>query len=143
MKKILVLVMVFMALGLSGCRDENGDVTNFQRIKTQNEEILERLDSLEWKIGVELKVIGGLYEETLDRLDTIDMNIDRIEDENMNNIECVIDMLDGIFDDIINDEDGIDGFVYDKDNQLISIYRSDGTLSIEFTLYEMYDSWCN
>ena len=64
MKKILVLVMVFMMVG---CQDENGDVTNFQRIMTQNEEILE------WIKEIEDRTEDIQYIETvLDRLDTIE-----------------------------------------------------------------------
>jgi hypothetical protein len=140
MKKILVLVMVLM---LVGCDSEVTLSSKENFIIEQNEEILELLKYEDEEMFEHLFVAVGIYEDILDRLDTIDMNIDRIEAENMNNIECVIDMLDEVFDGISNDIEWVEGMVYDKDNQVVSIYRSDGTLSIEFAIYEMYDSWCN
>ena len=101
MKKILVLVMVLM-IGLYGC-DEPYTMPSD---KVGNTELLERLDSLEWKIGVELKVIGGLYEDTLYILDTIEkqthdfdlntcLGID--DDETYVREDCYYD-LDGVID---------------------------------------------
>ena len=151
MKKILVLVMVLM---MSGCSNVN-------------KEILERLNELERTEVTEILTMDSLTQETMEyvvkqredmleeirkldsKLDTIDMNIDRIEDERVYMIDevCSVRMFDDFLEDVFSisaDPSLSIRIYYDTDTKTLMLYDLFGENIIEqVTIYEMFEDACN
>jgi hypothetical protein len=149
MKKILVLVMVLGMLVLSGC-DNTGEQAywEYDSNKPLEDKIEEVLITLQEIVRNNL-LISINEEELLDRLDTIDMNIDRIDDEREVVVgeyitkECVTEILDELLYEIINHRVG--EFAYNWDDKiLVHDSNHNGEFDIEddtYTLDEL-STWC-
>jgi hypothetical protein len=143
MKKILVLVMVLGIL-LSGC-DEDGNIKtvhsqNYDKIsdvQEKNKETLNQLDLI------------------LDRLDTIDMNIDRIEAEREFSNQairetfdeyklCYIDLVGDIFSDFSNTGtiDDVYSWRYDWHNDTIYYKNTENSEEKSITITEIVEEEC-
>ena len=131
MKKILVLVMVLMLVGCD-------TTTNSYDIYDKLLEFQNNLKDYEQSQGYRL-------DSVLDRLDTIDMNIEEIEAEReilsvKDNNDCILKMLDYLL-------EGLDRFDYWEyvDSEQGIYYKRNEESEIEFiSNYEILEeSYCN
>jgi hypothetical protein len=149
MKKILVLVMVLL---LVGCTKEY-TIEQVENLEVEN--LTNRgqiIQDDEVTIDDFLDITDAIiirFDMFQDRLDTIDMNIDRIEDERMYMIDevCSVRMFDDFLEDVFSisaDPTLSIRIYYDTNTKTIMLYDLFGENIVEqVTIYEMFEDACN